>query len=107
MTTYDITPASSGVTIEILGLGAERSTLLDTFAGCADGSCECSTDEFQKVESVNVRSHEAGITIEVRTKPGEAIDPSCISDCMTEVGIESAGIDTAGADTCCAGTSCC
>lgn len=82
MTNISITPSVNGVKIELVGVGAEKSSLLETFAGCADGSCACSTDEYQKVASMQVQDQGDSIAIDVRTKPGETIDPACISDCM-------------------------
>lgn len=83
MTKIDITPAPDGVRIQLIGVGADKATLLETFQGCADGSCECSTDEYEKIESMQVQEQDDAITIEVHTKPGETIDPTCIDDCMT------------------------
>ena len=82
MTNISITPGTGGVEIQLIGVGADKAALLETFSACADGSCACSTDEYEKVESMAVRSDGDAITIEVRTKAGETIDPSCISDCM-------------------------
>lgn len=85
MTRVNITEASDGVKIQLIGVGADKAIMLETFAGCADGSCECSTDEYEKVESMQVNDSGDDITIEVRTKPGETIDTECINDCMTYV----------------------
>lgn len=82
MTNVSITPGADGVRIQLIGVGAGKATLLETFASCAEGTCECSTDEYEKVQSMEVQSDGDAITIEVRTKPGETIDPTCISDCM-------------------------
>lgn len=82
MTKVNITPGSDGVKIQLIGVGEGKATLLETFGACADGSCECSTDEYEKVASMDVQSDGDAITISVRTKPGETIDPSCISDCL-------------------------
>ena len=82
MTKVNITPASSGVQIQLIGVGADRAALLETFNACADGTCECSTEEYAKVESMQVNADGDAITIEVRTKPGETIDPTCITDCL-------------------------
>lgn len=82
MTNISITPSADGVKIQLIGVGADRTSLLETFNGCADGSCACSTDEYEKVESMQVQGDGDAITIDVRTKQGETIDPSCISECM-------------------------
>ncbi len=85
MTNISIIPGVDGVKIELIGVGADKATMLETFAGCADGSCECSTEEYAKVESMQVNDLGDDITIDVRTKAGETIDTACISDCMTFV----------------------
>ncbi len=82
MTKIDITPASDGVKIQLIGVGADKASYLETFNSCADGSCACSSDAYEKVESMQVNAEGDAITIEVRTKTGETIDSSCISDCM-------------------------
>ncbi len=82
MSTYNITPSADGVKIELLGVGETKDSLLETLSGCADGSCACSTDEYQKVETMNISSSGDTITLEVTTKPGEIIDPACINDCL-------------------------
>ena len=82
MTTIKITTALDGVQIHLAGVGDDRASLLETFGSCADGTCECSTDEYEKVESMRVDAEGDDITIAVRTKSGETIDTSCLSDCM-------------------------
>lgn len=85
MTTFNVIEASDGVTIQLTDVGVEKATLLETFAGCAGGTCECSSDEYEKVESMQVNDLGDNITIDVHTKPGETIDTACIRDCMTYV----------------------
>lgn len=82
MTDISITPSTDGVKIRLIGVGADKASLLETFGGCADGSCACSTDEYQKVASMQVQSDGDAIIIDVHTKQGETIDPTCISECM-------------------------
>lgn len=82
MTKIDITPASDGVKIQLSGLGAAKAAYLDTFNSCAEGHCACSSDEYQKVESMQVTSEGDAITVEVHAKAGQTIDPACISDCL-------------------------
>jgi hypothetical protein len=82
MTNVNITPGSDGVKIQLIGVGQDKAALLETFGACADGSCECSTDDYAKVASMDVNSDGDDITIDVRTVAGETIDPSCITDCL-------------------------
>ena len=82
MTTLDVTSGAEGLQIRLIGVGEDKAALLEGFNSCASGNCACSTDEYAKVASMNVQSEGDAITIDVRTKPGETIDPSCINDCL-------------------------
>lgn len=86
MDNLKITPAPDGVKIQLIGVGPEKAALLKTFNDCAAGSCGCSSDEYEKVASMAVESDDEGITVNVRTKDGETIDPSCITECLDEAG---------------------
>ena len=61
---------------------SEKSAILNTIQGCADGQCACSTDEYQKVESMDIITGPNSIQLNIEVKPGEVIDPNCISDCL-------------------------
>ena len=60
-----------------------QQAVLETIEGCAQGQCACSTDEYQKVESIEIQSSPNAIQLNIEVKAGETIDPNCISDCLT------------------------
>ena len=60
----------------------DKNAILETIEGCADGSCACSTDEYKKVETMQILSGPESIQLDIKVKPGEVIDPNCISDCL-------------------------
>jgi hypothetical protein len=62
---------------------ADKNAILETIQGCADGSCACSTDEYQKVESMQILPGANSIQLNIEVKAGEIIDPNCISECLT------------------------
>ena len=80
----DIKSSQSGsslvVNIEDL---ADKNVILETIQGCADGNCACSTDEYQKVESMQILPGINSIQLNIEVKAGETIDPNCISECLT------------------------
>lgn len=90
MESINITSKPEGVTIELSGMGEEKSVFLDAFSDCASGACACASDEYEKVESMQVHDLGNAITVNVVTKEGESIDPSCITDCLS--GIEDQAI---------------
>ena len=59
-----------------------KKAVLETIEGCASGQCACSTDEYQKVESLEISSGSNFIQLDIAVKPGETIDPACISECL-------------------------
>jgi hypothetical protein len=60
----------------------DQDAIIETIAGCADGSCACSTDEYQKVETMQIVPGPNSIQLNIEVKPGEVIDPNCISECL-------------------------
>ena len=61
---------------------SDKTAILETIQGCADGSCACSTDEYQKVASMEITPGSNSIQLNIEVKPGEIIDPNCISECL-------------------------
>ena len=66
----------------------DKAAIIETIEGCADGSCACSTDEYQKVQSINIVPGVNSIQLNIEVKPGEVIDPNCISECLTPTEIK-------------------
>ena len=64
---------------------SNQSEVLETIQGCADGQCACSTDEYQKVQSLEIQSSPNSIQLNIEVKAGEVIDPNCISECLSPV----------------------
>ena len=60
----------------------DKDAIIETIAGCADGSCACSTDEYQKVETMQIVPGPNSIQLNIEVKPGEVIDPNCTSECL-------------------------
>lgn len=70
------------LTVNIEGVESKEA-IIETIEGCADGSCACSTDEYQKVETLQIIDSPNGIQLKIEVKPGEVIDPNCISECLS------------------------
>jgi len=72
----------SGLDISVEQVGDRQQALLNAFQECQEGRCSCKTDEYQKLDSIDVRS--VGDTIQIRLEPrsGETIDESAVQDCL-------------------------
>ncbi|HEX8939469.1 MAG TPA: hypothetical protein VF763_04840 [Candidatus Limnocylindrales bacterium] len=82
MTSYRITPAEQGLAIEIEGVGARQEQLLTAFGECAAGQCSCPTDEYQKVEAMEVVPADDAISIRLAARPGTSFDTGEIERCL-------------------------
>lgn len=60
----------------------KQKALLEEFAKCAAGTCSCPTPQYDKVQSIDVKSQPAGVTVDLQVKPGEAIDLADIERCL-------------------------
>lgn len=60
----------------------DKNAIMETIQSCADGSCACSTDEYQKVASIEILPGANSIQLNIEVKAGEVIDPNCISECL-------------------------
>lgn len=75
------TQSGSSLVVNIDDL-PDKNAILETIQGCADGSCACSTDEYQKIESMQIVPGANSIQLNIEVKVGEIIDPNCISECL-------------------------
>lgn len=82
MTTYKISPNSAGLAIELAEVGEQEEELLAAFALCQQGQCSCPTDEYQKVESMDVDPGGGEILIQLRPKKGTSFDISELTACL-------------------------
>ena len=79
----EIKSAQTGSTLIVnLENIVDKKAVLDTIQGCADGNCACSTDEYQKVETMQILPGVDSIQLNIEVKAGEIIDPNCISECL-------------------------
>ena len=82
----DIKSVQTGKTLVVnLENVADKAAVLETIQECADGSCACSTDEYQKVETMQIVPGPNSIQLNIEVKSGEVIDPNCISECLAPV----------------------
>ena len=61
---------------------SDKNAIIETIGSCADGHCACSTDEYQKVQTLEILPGPDSIQLNIEVKPGEVIDPACISECL-------------------------
>lgn len=81
-TRFQITSTKTGVTIEVTGVGDAKQELLTAFGECQAGQCSCPTNEYEKVERMDVESSVDVIAIRLQAKPGTQFDTQDIAACL-------------------------
>ncbi len=82
MAEYKIDATGATVAIEITGVGERLGELLQAFGECAEGHCSCPTDDYEKLEAMDVQTGEDRIDIRLEAKPGATLDISEIEACL-------------------------
>ena len=82
MADYRIEEGESGIAVEVSHLGGQQDQLLEAFGECQQGRCACPTDEYQKLESLEVQHAGDVISLRLKARPGEKIDASQIAACL-------------------------
>lgn len=82
LTTYQISSNESGLSIELTNVKGNQDRLVAAFDECAAGQCSCPTDEYEKVESMEVAAAPDAISIKLAAKPGTQFDAVEIGRCL-------------------------
>ena len=79
---YRIHEDKSTVLIEVAEFGESKEQLLETLGECQNGQCSCPTNEYDKLESMEVEPGEDLIRMRLEPKPGTKFDTSQIAACL-------------------------
>ncbi|MGD8406881.1 MAG: hypothetical protein PVJ21_24695 [Anaerolineales bacterium] len=77
-----ITKKDNGIEINITEVKGKKDELLEAFQECSEGSCSCPTQEYEKVETLNIIDHEKTIQLSIKSKENEVIDTKEIEKCL-------------------------
>lgn len=56
--------------------------LLEAFQECQEGRCSCPTDEYDKLETLEITSDESSINLLLKAKEGQSFDRDEIEKCL-------------------------
>jgi len=77
-----IKPNAHGLTVEVSEIEGKEEHLLTEFQACQEGLCSCPSDEYDKLESLEV-DHSAGkIHLRLSAKSGHTLDKAEIEKCL-------------------------
>jgi hypothetical protein len=55
---------------------------LEAFQECQEGRCACPTQEYSKLDSIEIENNDNQIHIKLKSKPDEQIDEAEIAKCL-------------------------
>ena len=79
---YTIKQEKNKVTINVNDIEGKQDKLLENFNKCKDGSCECPTNEYSKLEGLDIASEPDKITVIITTKENEEVNEQDIAKCL-------------------------
>jgi hypothetical protein len=77
-----IKPTAHGIEIDVTDLEGKKDQLLEAFQECSEGRCTCPTNEYQKLEALEVTDSGDTIQLSLKAKPDEQIDTNEIKKCL-------------------------
>jgi hypothetical protein len=87
----EVSKSENGLDIKIIDVEGKEGQLLEAFDDCREGRCSCPTDEYRKLESLQVQHGDGKIELRLTAKSGEQLDEAEINRCLdyTEKQIEA------------------
>ncbi len=77
-----IKSSKNGIDINITEIEGKKEELLEAFQECSEGRCTCPTQEYEKIESLNIIDTEKTIQLSIKSKGNEVIDTKEIEKCL-------------------------
>jgi hypothetical protein len=82
MTKFRIDNKGSAVSVELTDTSGRAEALLRAFAECQSGHCTCPTDEYRKLDAMDVQHTGETITLRLEAKPDSTLDSAAIANCL-------------------------
>lgn len=79
---YAIKQDKEGLHIDVSAPQEEQQKLLEELAKCAAGTCTCPSTQYAKLEKIDVVPGQSGVSVELKARGGETIDPADIERCL-------------------------
>lgn len=79
---YEIEKKAQRISVEIKSRGLRHTELHEVFQRCREGSCDCPTDEYDKLDSMQIQQDTDRISIQLQVKPGLDIDQAAVAACL-------------------------
>lgn len=79
---YKVETNENEINIEVTETKGKQEKLLEAFQECQEGRCTCPTQEYSKLDSLEIENGEDTIRLKLKSKPDVKFDESEISKCL-------------------------
>jgi hypothetical protein len=79
---YQISGKPDGLDIKVEEVEGSEDKILDAFQQCKEGRCACPTQEYKKLDSLQIEQSAGGISLRLKSKEGAQFDRSEIERCL-------------------------
>ncbi len=79
---YKVESNQNEINIEVSETKGKQKQLLEAFQECQEGRCSCPTQEYSKLDSLEIEHDEDTIRLKLKAKPDEQFDENEISKCL-------------------------
>lgn len=79
---YEIVKEDKNVEINIKTNDYDKEKLLEYFNNCKDGKCTCPTEEYYKIETMNINENNGYLNISLNPKIDEELNVDELSECV-------------------------
>ena len=82
MMKHKINETESGLDISIDVKEGKKKKLLEAFQECQEGRCSCPTEEYKKLQSLEIKHNDENIELHLKSKDGLKLDKAEINKCL-------------------------
>jgi len=79
---YKVESTENEVIIEVTESKGKQNRLLHAFRECQEGHCTCPTQEYSKLDALEIATDEDTIKLKLKSKPDLKFDLSEIGKCL-------------------------
>lgn len=79
---YEVNEHEPDVEIRVSEAAGRTSELLRSMQECQAGSCDCPTDQYDKLAAMDVDAGDDEVVVRLQPLPGERFDPEQIRACL-------------------------
>ena len=83
---YQITKQPDAIDIEVSEVAGKETQLLAAFRECQAGRCTCPTNEYAKLDALELDQSPGALRLRLKAREGEAFDQAEIERCLEHTG---------------------